>query len=609
MDTLVGKSLQGGKYTLDEPLGQGGFGITFKATNHFLGQWVVIKTLSPDLRSDPQFPDLERKFQDEAQRLARYDHPNIVRVKDFFIENAVPFLVMDYVPGQTLEQVVFPNKPLPEALAIHYIRQIGAALEVVHQTGLLHRDVKPQNIILRQGTDQVVLIDFGIAREFSGHTQAHTNLVTVGYAPVEQYMFRARRTPATDVYGLAATLYALLTAQVPVASILRDRHPLPEPRSYNPQLSPAVNQAILRGMAIELDQRPASIADWLSLLPNPANSLPAIPPPIVGSSVSTAPTLAVNPLQPTQSPNAVPVAPPAPIPAPIPVNPGRVPASSTAATLAVNSPLPPLPPSNASIPVPAPVAPRSPAPVKRSGWGAAFLGLVVLASIALGAIGAVWYYSQQQENSSSTEETQPEPTEIETPEEPPSFEEPEPSPEAERSPEPSPSPEVSDSPSPQGNTTPESYEPAPPDIPQEPESPVNQPVPIPGIPPGSSEGSVNDRLENMPLEKESKQDETGRIDSYELPNRVTLSYTYDEATNTVVRSEVSFPRVTPIYVMQSTLVNMLALESNEAIEQGLADVHDERLGEYPFETSNFGGAIWRDGSRIYIAVWQPYREG
>ncbi len=157
-------------------------------------------------------------------------------------------MVMDYIPGPTLEEVVFPDHPLPEAIAIHYIRQIGSALNVVHQNGLLHRDIKPQNIILRQGTDQVVLIDFGIAREFKpGSAQTHTNLISTGYAPIEQYMSRETRTPATDVYGLAATLYSLLTAQVPVASILRDRQPMPAPRDLRSDLSAAANQAVLRG--------------------------------------------------------------------------------------------------------------------------------------------------------------------------------------------------------------------------------------------------------------------------------------------------------------------------------------------------------------------------
>ena len=135
-------------------------------------------------------------------------------------------MVMDYIAGQNLGDVVGSNNPLPENLAILYITQIGAAVKAVHQKGLLHRDIKPQNIILRQNTQEVVLIDFGIAREFTpGATQSHTNMVSDGYAPPEQYFAQGKYTPATDVYGMAATLYTLLTAQVPVAAILRTSQP------------------------------------------------------------------------------------------------------------------------------------------------------------------------------------------------------------------------------------------------------------------------------------------------------------------------------------------------------------------------------------------------
>ena len=278
----TGKVLQGGKYSLDQLLGEGGFGITYKATHHYLGQTVVIKTLNPANKDHPQFAKLEQQFQDEGRRLAVCVHPNIVRVNDFFIEAGVPYLVMDYIPGETLEEVVFPDTPLPEAIAIHYIRQVGAALQVVHQNGLLHRDIKPQNIILRQNTQEVVLIDFGISREFTpGVTQTHTSMISEGYAPVEQYIAQQQRTPASDVYGLTATLYALLTARVPVASILRDRQTMPTPAELQPHLSPEVNQAVMKGMAIDVHYRPRTVEEWLSMLPDyapmagePINSTP-----------------------------------------------------------------------------------------------------------------------------------------------------------------------------------------------------------------------------------------------------------------------------------------------------------------------------------------------
>ncbi len=272
MTPFVGKPLQNGKYTLEQELGRGGFGITYKATHHWLDQIVVIKTLNDGLRQDTNFANFQRNFQAEAKRLAMCSHPGIVRVNDFFIEDSLPFMVMDYIPGRTLAQIVFPNHPLPEPVAIDYVRQVGAALNAVHHLGLLHRDVKPQNLILHEGTGRVVLIDFGTAREFSpGLTQTHTSMISEGYAPIEQYLPQAQRTAAIDVYGLAATLYALLTAQVPIASILRDRQALPTPQELKPDLSPAINQAVLHGMAIEPDQRPSTIDEWLAMLPSAAS--------------------------------------------------------------------------------------------------------------------------------------------------------------------------------------------------------------------------------------------------------------------------------------------------------------------------------------------------
>lgn len=302
MSTLIGRTLQGGKYSLDQELGRGGFGVTFKATHRYLNQVVVIKTLNEFLRQHSDFVKFARGFQDEAKRLALCTHANIVRVSDFFQEEGLPYMVMDYIPGQTLEALVLSQPPLSEALAIHYIRQIGAALKVVHQNGLLHRDVKPQNILLRQGTQEVVLIDFGISREFTpGVTQNHTSMLSDGYAPLEQYLPQAKRTPATDVYGLAATLYTLLTAQVPVAAVLRNHQPLPTPGDLQPGLSAATNQAVLRGLAVEAQHRPASVAAWLALLPN-AEDLAAATGTAGSSSFTRVATVAVAPQHPPRLP-------------------------------------------------------------------------------------------------------------------------------------------------------------------------------------------------------------------------------------------------------------------------------------------------------------------
>ncbi|BAY52776.1 serine/threonine protein kinase [Thermostichus vulcanus NIES-2134] len=263
----VGTTLQGGKYHLDALLSQGGFGVTYRATHTLLHQPVVLKTLNLQQEPPKRIHDLGERFIQEAQRLAQFNHPHIVRVSDCFIEGGRPFIVMDYIPGRTLAQVIQEEGPLPEKTALHYIRQVASALELVHEHGLLHRDVKPDNIMLREGTDQVVLIDFGIAREYTtGVTETNTGLVSAGYAPVEQYLPRHQWTPATDVYALAATLYALLAGRPPVASILRDRVPLEDLRQFQPNLSQRTIDAIEAGMALDVRERPQTVRAWLQLL-------------------------------------------------------------------------------------------------------------------------------------------------------------------------------------------------------------------------------------------------------------------------------------------------------------------------------------------------------
>ena len=272
MKSVVNKKLQNGKYILSQELGEGGFGRTYQAVNQILDRAVVIKTFKSLPSKESQIASLRKQFLHEAQRLVQCYHPNIVRFYEFFIEDEVPYIVMDYIEGQTLHKIIYPNNPLPEATAIKYIRQIGEALKVVHNQGLLHRDIKPQNLILRQDKQEVILIDFGIAREFNqGMIQTHTNVVSDGYAPIEQYLPKAERTPASDVYGLAATLYTLVTAQIPLSATLRNRIALDTPKDIRPELSEQISTAIMQGIALEPEERPHSVEAWLSLLP-PANN-------------------------------------------------------------------------------------------------------------------------------------------------------------------------------------------------------------------------------------------------------------------------------------------------------------------------------------------------
>jgi eukaryotic-like serine/threonine-protein kinase len=259
--------LQKGKYQINGTLGRGGFGITYRATHTQLNQAVVLKTLNESLRQHPASAQFQQQFIAEAQRLSRCQHSNIVRVIDFFEEAGQSFIAMDYIPGQTLAQIVETGQPLPEAEALHYIRQIVSAVSTVHHSGFLHGDIKPENTIRRADSHLVMLIDFGIARDFTAGTkQTHTNLLSPGYAPIEQYLYDGKCTPATDVYAIAATLYYLLSGVPPVAAPLRDRIPLASLRQFQPNLSPGIERAILQGLETDPQKRPQTVENWLTML-------------------------------------------------------------------------------------------------------------------------------------------------------------------------------------------------------------------------------------------------------------------------------------------------------------------------------------------------------
>ena len=591
MDALIGKTLQGGKYTLEQELGRGGFGITFRANHRYLGQPVVIKTLNESLRQQPNFAEFDRKFQDEARRLASCVHPNIVRVSDFFVEDGQPYMVMDYIAGQNLGDVVFPNRPLPEELAILYITQIGAALKVVHQKGLLHRDVKPQNILLRQNTQEVVLIDFGIAREFTaGATQSHTNMVSDGYAPPEQYFAQGKYTPATDVYGLAATLYTLLTAQVPVAAILRTSQPMPSPRDLQPQLSAAVSQAVMRGMTVEAQNRPATVDEWLSLLHGQ---------PLGAASPSTGPTVAVIPGHGPQSP-----------------------AASRTAPAVVSS-----------------------GEGNRKVWW--ILGLVAIALVVAGFIGIARVFLNRPSSepapvaqddrtstpadpdarSNPTPIPAPTPTPAPTPREnpPPAAETPAPAAEtpapaaetpapAAETPAPTPAPAPAPAPTPEAaeptpteklvdkELPPDRSSPAP--SPEQPGTNYQKTPTIPGFAVGTPESQILSQL-GEPTDSQARGYwPNTRTALYEvLPNRITLGYIYDRDSGQLVQTEGSFAPSVDDLVVRTALNGMVGGASRE-IWQGLRDVQQRRTNQFTFRKGSLEGTIERnERDRIYIGVW------
>ncbi len=230
-------------------------------------QSVVIKSLRPHA-IPTDFASLKQRFLSDAQKLSQCHHPGLVKILEIFEEEGLPYIVMDFVPGENLADWIQAHGPLPEVKALQYIRQVASALNALHQKGLLHLDIKPQNMVRPPTADFVVLIDFGFAHAAIATAQlATSSQPLVDYIALEQYRPAEPITPATDIYALAASLYHLVTGQPPLSAPLRNRSALVSPRRIQPQISPTLETAICRGMEMSAPARPQTLAIWFALLP------------------------------------------------------------------------------------------------------------------------------------------------------------------------------------------------------------------------------------------------------------------------------------------------------------------------------------------------------
>ncbi len=282
-----GTVLQNGKYTIERQLGQGGFGITYLATQDILDRKVAIKefffrdycereadhsTVSLGTQSNKEM--VERflaKFIKEAQIISKFQHPNIIAIYDIFRENNTAYYVMEYLEGESLSDMVKRTGALIEPVAIKYIKQVGSALSYIHEHNVNHLDVKPNNIMLRNGKDEVVLIDFGVAKQYDGQTKQGTTTTPVGisrgYSPAEQYRVNGVQSfsPQSDVYALAATLYKLLTGVTPPEALDVQDMGLPLTELQSHHVSEGVIKAIEAGMR-SYSKRTQSIAEFIAHL-------------------------------------------------------------------------------------------------------------------------------------------------------------------------------------------------------------------------------------------------------------------------------------------------------------------------------------------------------
>ena len=215
MDNLIGKKLDG-RYQLEELIGSGGMANVYKATDLLENRLVAVKILREECRGNE---DLVRRFKNESKAISVLDHPNIVKVYDVSVTDKLQFIVMEYIDGITLKEYMeYRAQPLTYKETLHFITQVLAALQHAHEKGIVHRDIKPQNIMLLADST-IKVMDFGIARFSRSENQTMTDkaIGSVHYISPEQAKGDTTDAKA-DIYSVGVMMYEMLSGKLPFES-------------------------------------------------------------------------------------------------------------------------------------------------------------------------------------------------------------------------------------------------------------------------------------------------------------------------------------------------------------------------------------------------------
>jgi eukaryotic-like serine/threonine-protein kinase len=269
LDARAAGPHQIGDYDILLKIADGGMGSVYKARHRITADIVAIKVLPPATAKNPT---LLKRFEMEYRTAAVLDHPNIVRAIDFCGTGPNPFLVMEYVDGESLGQKVDREGPMPEDQAIRVIAQVCQGLHRAHKQKLIHRDVKPDNVLLTP--DGVAkLTDLGLVKEVDNEmnlTKTGRGLGTPNFMAPEQFRNAKNADIRCDIYSLGATLYTMVTGEAPFGKVgpldcwmRKIRNELIPPRELNPSVSERVDWAIRRAMSGDPDKRPGSCKEFV----------------------------------------------------------------------------------------------------------------------------------------------------------------------------------------------------------------------------------------------------------------------------------------------------------------------------------------------------------
>lgn len=297
------------RYEIIEEVGSGGMSIVYKAKCHVLNRYVAIKVLKPEFSDDKSFVS---KFRVEAQSAAGLSHPNIVNVYDVGEENGYYYIVMELVEGITLKEYIQQNGRLPYQTALDFIMQIAAGIEVAHEHHTIHRDIKPQNIIVaKNGTLKVT--DFGIAKAATSNTIASSAMGSVHYISPEQAR-GGYSDERSDIYSLGITLYEMLTGRVPfegennvTVALMHIQSEMIPPREYYPDIPVGLEKIVLKATQKKPERRylttNAMLADLKKIAMDPNADVGNIG----GAVINGAPTIQISEEELAAIKNAAPV--------------------------------------------------------------------------------------------------------------------------------------------------------------------------------------------------------------------------------------------------------------------------------------------------------------